>query len=77
MACFETKLSFNKMVQYSMLYYKKYIDDLTAQAASAMAKEVNNWFHNKVPDAQLIMSLPPNDFWINLQNESPLLSRLA
>jgi hypothetical protein len=77
MARFETKLSFNKMVQYSMLYFKKYIGDLTTQAASAMAKEVNDWFHNKVPDAQLIMSLPPNDFWINLQNESPLLSRLA
>jgi hAT family C-terminal dimerisation region len=42
-----------------------------------MAKEVNNWFHNKVPDAQLIMSLPPIDFWNNLQNESPLLSCLA
>jgi hypothetical protein len=77
MACFETKLSFNKMVQYSMLHYKKYIGDLTAQAASAMANEVNNWFHDKVPDAQLIMSLPPIDFWINLQNESPLLSLLA
>jgi hypothetical protein len=77
MACFGTKLSFNKMVQYSMLYYKKYIGDLTAQAASAMAKEVNNWFHDKVLDAQLIMSLPPIDFWINLQNESPLLLCLA
>jgi hypothetical protein len=39
MARFETKLSFNKMVQYSMLYYKKYIGDLTAQAAGAMAKQ--------------------------------------
>lgn len=62
MACFESKLSLSKMVQYSVLYYKKYIGDLTKQDVSVSVKEVNDWFHDEVPIAQLIRSLAPIQF---------------
>jgi hypothetical protein len=62
MARFERKLSLSKMVQYTLLYYKKYICDLSAQDAGLMAKEVNEWFHDELPDDQFIMSLPPIHF---------------
>lgn len=76
-ARFERKLENGKIIQYSILYYKKFIGDLTEAQRKIFALEVNDWVQDAIPDAQFLISLSPIQFWNALKRACPFTSRLA
>lgn len=77
MVRFESKLDLGKVLQYCVLYYKKYIGNLAEGETNKFSEEVNDWYRDAVPEAQFLKSLSPIHFWIALKRSCPYSSRLA
>ena len=77
MSRFKRNLDITSTIQYCLVYYKKFVVDLTGAEFNQMSKEVNDWYNDHVKAATLQVSFTPTEFWKALQGRLPLLSRLA
>ena len=73
----QTNLDLGKVLIFCILYYKKYICDLTDVETRNFSPELNDWYRDAIPEAKVLKNLPPTDFWNALKQTTPHCSRLA
>ena len=70
MAMYDNRLSIMAMMNYAILYYKKFIGD----NFGALPDQVNKWYHGQLPEALLYSSQEHFRFWALSALASKILS---
>ena len=65
------------IIQYCVVYYKKFIVDLTEAELKQISLEVNDWYQDAIAQDEFLLSFTPAQVWKALGQSLPLLSRLA
>jgi hAT family C-terminal dimerisation region len=73
MAALQSQLQVGKMIQYCILYYKKYIGNDYGN----LSIQVNRWFHQQYPEAGFYSKLPAAEFWCVMKPACRELAVLA